>query len=75
MVERVHSNELKNFPIGFELPELPVFERPQQEPWPLAISWLEATQQMAPFRDYYMLRHDSPLNRFQNKNPEPFILD
>lgn len=57
-----------------ELPEFPVFDLPQIEPWPINISWSEAVAQMAPFRQAGML-YDDVGWRFRDKNPEPFVLD
>ena len=54
--------------------ELPVFEQPMVEHWPLAMSWMEAIRHFTPFREHYMRNFDAPEKRWRDKNPEPFRL-
>jgi hypothetical protein len=75
MVETMHSQELSPSSTELDLPDLPEFPSGMRESWPLEISWSAAVHQMAPFRNHYMLHHDSPEQRFSDKNPAPFVLD
>jgi hypothetical protein len=52
--------------------DLPVFEEPLREHWPLKMSWSEAIRQFASSREHYMRNFDSPEKRLRDKNPEPF---
>jgi hypothetical protein len=54
--------------------ELPIFEAPLAEHWPLRMSWSDAMRAFAPYREYYLRRFDSPEKRLRAKNPEPFRL-
>ncbi len=59
----------------FEPFDLPVFDVPQQEHWPAAISWDRAMQEFDAMRRQYLKDFDSPEVRLRDKNPEPFRLD
>jgi hypothetical protein len=59
-------------PFVFEPLNLPVFDVPQKEHWPCAITWKRAMEEFEPLRFHYMKHHDSPERRLRNKNPEPF---
>ena len=51
------------------------FDRqPQLEHWPSKMSWVHAMRQFEEVRTRYMREHDSPEERLQSKNPEPFRL-
>ncbi len=69
------SNSLpaKREPLASDI-ELPVFDKPQIEPWPLKMSWAEAVRHLAPSRSQYMREFDSPEKRLREKNPTPFVL-
>lgn len=72
------SRESKNLPDKRE-PfasdfELPVFDQPQIEPWPVKMSWAEAMRHLAPTRSHYMRAFDSPEQRLREKNPAAFVL-
>jgi hypothetical protein len=54
--------------------ELPVFDKPQIEPWPVKMSWAAAMRHLAPSRTLYMNGFDSPEKRLREKNPTPFVL-
>jgi hypothetical protein len=54
--------------------ELPVFEEPLIEPWPMKMSWEQAMRHFATTRDHYMRNFDSPKKRLREKNPAPFTL-
>lgn len=45
-----------------------------QEHWPLEMTWLEAMRQIAPARQHYMEKFDSPEKRLRTKNPAIFRL-
>jgi hypothetical protein len=53
---------------------LPDFDVQQAEHWPSSASWTEAMRALASSRDAYMQRHDSPEQRWRDKNPQPFRL-
>jgi hypothetical protein len=53
---------------------LPVFDQPLVEPWPMKMSWEEATRSFAPLRDHYVQHFDSPEKRLRDKNPQRFSL-
>ena len=53
---------------------LPVFDQPLIEPWPMKMSWEEATRSFAPLRDHYMQHFDSPEKSSRDKNPHRFSL-
>lgn len=53
---------------------LPVFTAPMQEHWPLEMTWAEAMRQIAPARQHYMKKFDSPEKRLRTKNPAIFRL-
>lgn len=55
--------------------ELPVFDAPLADHWPLRMSWSDAMRALAPFREYYMHKFDSPEQRLRARNPQPFRLD
>jgi hypothetical protein len=79
MVETMASRESKNSPDKREVLasdiELPVFDAPQIEPWPVKMSWKQAMRHLAPGREHYMRHFDSPEKRLADKNPARFILD
>jgi hypothetical protein len=54
--------------------DLPAFDVPQVEHWPLAMSWSDAMRHFAEARDRYMREQDSAERRLRDKNPEPFRL-
>jgi hypothetical protein len=54
--------------------DLPVFEEPLIEHWPSKMSWDDAVQNFAPYREHYMRNFDSPEKRLREKNREPFRL-
>lgn len=58
----------------FEPFDLPVFNVPQEEHWPSAISWDRAIEEFDAMRRRYMEDFDSPEARLRDKNPEPFRL-
>ena len=62
-------------PFVFEPFDLPVFDVPQKEHWPAAISWDQAMEEFDAARRRYMKDLDSPEARLRDKNPEPFRLD
>ena len=78
MVERMHSKK-SAVSVGSNngdpgVIELPVFDAPLAEHWPLRMSWSDAMRAFAPYREYYMRRFDSPERRLRAHNPEPFSL-
>jgi hypothetical protein len=54
--------------------ELPVFDEPLIEPWPIRMSWEQAMRHFAATRDHYMRHFDSPEKRLREKNPASFTL-
>jgi hypothetical protein len=64
---------MKPEPVALDL-KLPEFEQPQREHWPSKMSWVDAMRQFEEARRRYMREHDSPEERLQSKNPEPFRL-
>jgi len=62
-------------PFVFEPFDLPVFDVPQKEHWPAAISWDRAMQEFDAARRQYLKNFDSPEARLREKNSEPFRLD
>jgi hypothetical protein len=63
----------KREPLASDL-RLPVFEKPQIEPWPAKMSWSAAMRHLALSRSGPKQRFDSPEKRLREKNPEPFVL-
>jgi hypothetical protein len=59
----------------FEPINLPVFDQPQKEWRPKAVSWEEVMRETEPFRRYYLEHFDSPEKRLKDKNPKPFRMD
>lgn len=55
--------------------ELPVFDEPQIEWWPLDMTWDQAMRAFDAQRKEYMRTHYSPEARLRDKNPEPFRMD
>jgi len=54
--------------------KLPVFDKPQIEPWPVKMSWAAAMRHLTPTRSQYMREFDSPEKRLREKNHTPFVL-
>jgi hypothetical protein len=54
--------------------ELPVFDSPLKEPWPMKMSWEDAMRSFAATREHYMRHFDSPEKRWREKNPARFRL-
>ena len=54
--------------------QLPPFDQPLIEPWPLKMSWEDAIRSFAPLREHYVRQFDSPEKRLRDKNPERFTL-
>jgi hypothetical protein len=78
MVEKMDSPESKNLsdkrePLASDL-KLPVFDKPQIEPWPVKMSWAAAMRHLAPSRSHFRQGFDSPEKRLREKNPAPFVL-
>jgi hypothetical protein len=78
MVEKMDLRESKNLPdkrepLASDL-KLPVFDKPQIEPWPVKMSWAAAMRHLAPSRRHFKATFDSPEKRLREKNPEPFVL-
>ena len=72
------SQESKNLsdkrePLASDL-KLPVFDKPQIEPWPVKMSWAAAMRHLAPSRSHFSWGSDSPEKRLREKNPAPFVL-
>lgn len=63
----------KNKSLACDL-NLPVFDQPLIEWWPMKMSWEDAIRNFAATREYYMRHFDSPERRLRDKNPEPFRL-
>jgi hypothetical protein len=59
----------------FDFFELPVFDKPQIERWPLDITWDQAIRAFDAQRKEYMRTHYSAADRLRGKNPEPFRMD
>jgi hypothetical protein len=59
----------------FEPFDLPVFEVPQKEHWPAAVSWDRAMEGFDSVRRHCLAEFNSPERRLRDKNPEPFQLD
>ena len=55
--------------------DLPVFDKPQVERWPLDITWDQATRAFDAQRKQYMRTYYSAADRLRDKNPEPFRMD
>jgi hypothetical protein len=55
--------------------ELPVFDKPQIERWPLDITWDQAIRAFDAQRKQYMRTYYSADARLRSKNPEPFRMD
>jgi hypothetical protein len=53
---------------------LPVFDQPQIEPWPVKMSWTAAMRHLERSRRGHAQRFDSPEERLREKNPAPFVL-
>ena len=66
---------MKNKPFVFEPLSFPVFDVPQQEHWPSAISWDRAMEEFDAVRRQHLREFDSAEARLREKNPEPFRLD
>ncbi len=62
-------------PYVFEPFDLPDFEVPQKEHWPMAISWEKAMSLLEGCRGDTLSEDHSPEARLRNKNPEPFRMD
>ena len=62
-------------PFVFEPFDLPVFDVPQREHWPAAMSWEQAMENFDAARKLHMLHFYSAEERLRSKNPEPFRLD
>ncbi|HEU4678914.1 MAG TPA: hypothetical protein VFS35_05295 [Terrimicrobiaceae bacterium] len=60
---------------GFDFFELPVFDKPQIERWPLNMTWDQAMSAFDVQRKQYMRTHYSAADRLRDKNPEPFRMD
>ena len=79
MVVPMRSNESKDLPAtdnnSWADINLPVFTLPQQERWPMKISWSDAVELFVAVREYYLLHFDSPEKRLREKNPLQFRLD
>jgi len=54
---------------------LPDFDTPQRNRWPLKMSWDAVMFQTKPQRDFYRQHFDSPDKRLRNKNTAPFRMD
>ena len=59
----------------FDFFELPVFDKPQIERWPMNISWDEAMRAFDAQRKQYMQTYYSEEKRLRDKNPEPFRME
>ena len=59
----------------FDSFELPVFDKPQMERWPLDITWDQAMRAFDAQREQYMRTYYSATGRLRDKNPEPFRMD
>jgi hypothetical protein len=66
------SNPTSKKAFVFEPFDLPVFDVPQEEHWPAAISWDDAMREFGPLQRQYLERFDSPETRLSQKNPAPF---
>ena len=53
---------------------LPIFEEPQVEPWPVKMSWSQAMRHLARTRGQHLRELDSPEKRLREKNRAPFVL-
>jgi len=53
---------------------LPVFDKPLKEPWPMKMSWEDAMRCFATTREHYLKNFDSPEKRLRDKNPLRFRL-
>jgi hypothetical protein len=58
-----------------DLFDLPVFDKPQIERWPVDIAWDQAMHMFDAQRKQYMRTHYSAAERLRGKNPEPFRMD
>jgi hypothetical protein len=54
---------------------LPVFDKPQIERWPLDMTWDQAMRAFDAQRKEHMRTHYSSEDRLRDKNPEPFRMD
>lgn len=54
--------------------DLPVFEEPQVEPWPVKMSWSQALRHLARTHGQHRRERDSPERRLREKNQSPFVL-
>lgn len=77
MVAKMRSRESTNSSPSRQAFEcdlnLPVFEEPLMEPWPVNMSWLQAMRHLARTRGY-VRNFESPQDRLRGKNPTPFVL-
>jgi hypothetical protein len=68
----MNSNSAKR---DFDFFELPVFDEPQIERWPLNVTWDQAMRAFDAQRKQYMHTHYSAARRLRDENPEPFRMD
>jgi hypothetical protein len=61
-------------PLGIANLNLPVFDVPQKEHWPMFIPLERVMAETEPQRAFYMKHYDSPEKRLRTKNPAPFIM-
>jgi hypothetical protein len=54
--------------------DLPVFDKPQIEPWPVKMSWSQAMRHLAASRSHSIRDVTSPEERLRGKNPARFVL-
>jgi len=78
MVVKMRSQKYKPSPVNHKSLacdlNLPVFDQPLIEPWPMKMSWENAIRSFAATREHYMRNFDSPEKRWRDKNPAPFCL-